>query len=72
MFTALARSVVAHPWRTIVVWLILAGVAIGLSASLSSVTTSNQQTFLPKSFESVGRHREPGRLPPGRRPTDPG
>ena len=53
MFTALARSVVAHPWRTIVVWLILAGVAIGLSASLSSVTTSNQQTFLPKSFESV-------------------
>jgi putative drug exporter of the RND superfamily len=53
MFTALARSVVAHPWRTIVIWLILAGVAIGLSASLASVTTSNQQTFLPKSFESV-------------------
>ena len=53
MFTALARSVVAHPWRTIVVWLILASAAIGLSASLSSVTTSNQQTFLPKSFESV-------------------
>lgn len=53
MFTALARRVVAHPWRTIVVWLILAGVAIGLSSTLSSVTTSNQQTFLPKSFESV-------------------
>jgi putative drug exporter of the RND superfamily len=53
MFTALARSVIAHPWRTIVVWLILAGVAIGLSSSLSSVTTSNQQTFLPTSFESV-------------------
>src|SRR5450755_575019 len=53
MFTALARRVVAHPWRTIVVWLILAGVAIGLSSTLSSVTTSNQQAFLPKSFESV-------------------
>jgi putative drug exporter of the RND superfamily len=53
MFTALARSVVAHPWRTTAVWLILAGVAIGLSSTLSSVTTSNQQSFLPKSFESV-------------------
>jgi RND superfamily putative drug exporter len=53
MFTALARSVIAHPWRTIVVWLILAGAAIGLSSSLSGVTTSNQQSFLPKSFESV-------------------
>ena len=53
MFTVLARMVIAHPWRTIVVWVIAAGVAIGLSASLSSVTTSNQQSFLPKSFESV-------------------
>jgi putative drug exporter of the RND superfamily len=53
MFTVLARMVIAHPWRTIVLWVIAAGVAIGLSASLSSVTTSNQQSFLPKSFESV-------------------
>jgi RND superfamily putative drug exporter len=53
MFAALARAVIAHPWRTIALWLIAAGVVIGLSPSLSTYTTSNQQTFLPKSFQSV-------------------
>ena len=53
MFAAVARSVIAHPWRTIALWLIAAGLVIGLSPSLSTYTTSNQQTFLPKSFQSV-------------------
>lgn len=53
MFAALARSVIAHPWRTIAVWLVAAVVAIVLSPALSKYTTSNQQSFLPNSFESV-------------------
>lgn len=53
MFVALARSVIAHPWRTIAIWLVAAVVAIVLSPSLSTYTTSNQQSFLPGSFESV-------------------
>ena len=53
MFAVLSRSVIAHPWRTIAVWVVCAGLAIALSPSLSSYTTSNQQAFLPGSFESV-------------------
>ena len=53
MFAAVARSVIAHPWRTVAVWIVAVGLLIGLSPKLSSYTTSNQQTFLPKSFESV-------------------
>jgi len=53
VFAALARSVIDHPWRTIVGWLVAAGVVIVLSPSLSTYTTSNQQSFLPGSFESV-------------------
>jgi RND superfamily putative drug exporter len=53
VFVALARSVIAHPWRTIVVWLVAAVLLIVLSPNLSTYTTSNQQSFLPNSFESV-------------------
>ncbi|MBV9800370.1 MAG: MMPL family transporter [Solirubrobacterales bacterium] len=53
MFATLSRSVIAHPWRTIAVWLVAAGLVIALSPSLSTYTTSNQQAFLPGSFESV-------------------
>ena len=53
MFAALAKSVIAHPWRTITVWLVAVGLVIALSPSLSNYTTSNQQAFLPGSFESV-------------------
>ncbi len=53
MFAALARSVIAHPWRTIAIWLVAAVLVIVLSPSLSTYTTSNQQSFLPGSFESI-------------------
>ncbi len=53
MFASLAKSVIAHPWRTIVLWLVAAVVVIAFSPKLSSYTTSNQQSFLPNSFESI-------------------
>jgi RND superfamily putative drug exporter len=53
VFSALAKSVIGHPWRTIAVWVACAGLIIALSPKLSSYTTSNQQSFLPNSFESV-------------------
>ncbi|WP_374107302.1 MMPL family transporter [Rhodococcus sp. BP-313] len=52
MFAYVARTVVANPWKVIVVWLVLAFAAIVLSPSLGDYTTGNQQTFLPSSFES--------------------
>ncbi|WP_243636745.1 MMPL family transporter [Rhodococcus sp. Eu-32] len=52
MFAYVARTVVANPWKVIVVWLVLAFAAIVLSPSLDDYTTGNQQTFLPSSFES--------------------
>jgi RND superfamily putative drug exporter len=53
MFAAVARSVIGHPWRTIAVWVIAAILLIVLSPKLSTYTTSNQQSFLPSSFQSV-------------------
>ena len=53
MFAGIARTVIAHPWRTIVVWQGAAGLVIALSPSLSTYTSSNQPSFLPNSFESV-------------------
>ncbi len=40
----------------IVVWLVAAGLVLALSPSLSTYTSSNQRSFLPKSFESVLRN----------------
>src|SRR4051812_26066538 len=51
MFARLARFVVRHPWWTIVVWVIAAGVIIGLSPKLE--TKSDQGDFLPSKYESV-------------------
>jgi RND superfamily putative drug exporter len=53
VFLALAKTVIAHPWRTIAAWVVVAGLIIALSPKLSTYTTSNQQSFLPGSFESV-------------------
>jgi putative drug exporter of the RND superfamily len=57
VFVAIARSVIAHPWRTIAVWVVCAGLIIALSPKLSSYTTNNQQAFLPGSFQSVKAQR---------------
>ena len=53
MFVVIAKSVIAHPWRTIAVWVVCAGLIIALSPKLSSYTTNNQLAFLPGSFQSV-------------------
>lgn len=53
MFAGIARTVIAHPWRTIVVWQGAAGLVMALSPCLSTYTSSNQRSFLRNSFESV-------------------
>ena len=44
MVAALAKSVVAHQWRTIAIWLDAAVLIAVVSPSLSTYTTSNQPT----------------------------
>ncbi len=53
MFAAIARAVIAHPWYTIMSWLVGVGIVLALAPSLSTYTTGNNQAFLPSSFESV-------------------
>jgi putative drug exporter of the RND superfamily len=51
VFAALGRAVVHHPWRVIAVWIIAAFAVIATAPSLP--TTSNESSFLPKSYESI-------------------
>ncbi|MFB9834254.1 MMPL family transporter [Actinoallomurus acaciae] len=51
MFGWLGRTVVRHPWWTIVAWLVAAAVAVALAPKLD--THSDQQDFLPTKYESV-------------------
>ena len=51
MFGWLGRTVVRHPWWTIVAWLVAAAAAIALAPKLD--THSDQQDFLPTKYESV-------------------
>ncbi len=53
MFERLGRYVVAHPWRIIAVWVIAAAIIVPFAPSLGSVSTSDQTSFLPGSYESV-------------------
>lgn len=53
MFGSIARTVIAHPWRTIGTWILVAAAVIVFAPSLDDYTTGNQQSFLPDSFESV-------------------
>lgn len=53
MFGSIARTVIAHPWRVIGVWVLLAAAVVVFSPNLDDYTTGNQQSFLPASFESV-------------------
>lgn len=53
MFARLGRSVVAHPWRVIAAWVLVA-VGLGFFApGLDSITNNDQTQFLPKKYESV-------------------
>jgi putative drug exporter of the RND superfamily len=51
MFGWLGRTVVRHPWWTIVAWLVAAAVAVVLAPKLD--THTDQQDFLPTKYESV-------------------
>jgi RND superfamily putative drug exporter len=51
VFGWLGRAVVRHPWWTIVAWLVAAVAAIALAPKLD--THSDQQDFLPTTYESV-------------------
>jgi putative drug exporter of the RND superfamily len=51
VFGWLGRTVVRHPWWTIVIWLVAAVAAIALAPKLD--THSDQQDFLPTKYESV-------------------
>jgi RND superfamily putative drug exporter len=50
-FGGLGRAVVRHPWRVIALWVIAAIAVIATSPGLP--TTSNESSFLPKSYESI-------------------
>ena len=51
MFGWLGRTVVRHPWWTIVAWLIAAVLLVAFAPKLN--TSSNQQDFLPSNYESI-------------------
>jgi RND superfamily putative drug exporter len=51
VFGWLGRTVVRHPWWTIVAWLVAAAAAIALAPKLD--THADQQDFLPTKYESV-------------------
>jgi RND superfamily putative drug exporter len=50
-FAGLGRAVVRHPWRVIALWIVVAVAVIATSPGLP--TTSNESSFLPKSYESI-------------------
>lgn len=51
VFGRLGALVTAHPWRVIVVWLVVAGVIVAVSPGLP--TSSNESDFLPRHYESI-------------------
>jgi RND superfamily putative drug exporter len=50
-FGWLGQAVVRHPWRVIALWLVVAVAVIATAPALP--TTSNESSFLPKSYESI-------------------
>jgi RND superfamily putative drug exporter len=50
-FGGLGRAVVRHPWLTILAWVVAAVAVIATSPGLP--TTTNESSFLPKSYESI-------------------
>ena len=50
-FGGLGRAVVGHPWLTILAWVVVAVAVIATSPGLP--TTTNESSFLPRSYESI-------------------
>ncbi len=53
MFARLGRFVTQHPWWVIATWVVAAVVIVLVAPSLASVSSSDQTSFLPDSYESV-------------------
>jgi len=53
MFARLGSLVTAHPWKVIALWIAALAVIVPFAPSLSSVSSSNEASFLPSSSESV-------------------
>jgi putative drug exporter of the RND superfamily len=51
VFGWLGRTVVRHPWWTIVAWLVAAALLVVFAPKMT--TNSDQQAFLPKKYESI-------------------
>ncbi|MFI7606702.1 MMPL family transporter [Micromonospora sp. NPDC049366] len=53
MFERLGRFVVGKAWWVIAGWVIAAAAIIATTPSLSDITSADQESFLPRSYESV-------------------
>lgn len=53
MFARIARFVIDNPWKVVAAWILAAVALVPVAPSLSSVTNSDQASFLPRSYESV-------------------
>jgi RND superfamily putative drug exporter len=53
MFGSLGRFVVRRAWWVIAGWLVAAAAIIATSPSLADITSADQGSFLPRSYESV-------------------
>ena len=53
IFDRWGRTVVRHPWRVIVTWVIVAGAIIAFGPRLGNITQPDQTSFLPSKYESA-------------------
>ena len=53
MFGALGRSVVRHPVRVILAWVVISVAVVAFSPRLTDIINADQTSFLPSSYESV-------------------
>ncbi|MCO1598041.1 MMPL family transporter [Micromonospora sp. RHAY321] len=53
MFERLGRFVVGRAWWVIAGWVVAAAAIIATTPSLSDITSADQESFLPRSYESV-------------------
>jgi RND superfamily putative drug exporter len=53
VFARLGRTVVAHPWRVIGVWVVVAVALVAFAPRLADITETDQTAFLPEKYESV-------------------
>jgi RND superfamily putative drug exporter len=53
VFARLGRTVVAHPWRVIGVWVVVAVSLVVFAPRLGDITETDQTAFLPDKYESV-------------------